>query len=289
MHWRRQGGHGNKITRAARQAGRSIARLGVLLVALATASCAGADPAARAAVAERDALRRELEGLDELRAIVARGVRADPAHALVVVRDSLVQGTLTAALPITVKPAQLEVTLERARVEFASNVTHVLVEGTVYHGTWPRIAASLTLRGALGEFSVDTAGSLGAKVNVDEVILRSPSGVPEAMGPAALGAMQNLVDRALPEIERVLPVVAIPVRLDQAITLPGFSAGGTLTVPPARAPLHIAVQRVASWNGRLWVVLLVRAGTFTRVSEADAGADSLIVDSTALTDSAARR
>jgi hypothetical protein len=276
----------NAITR------RLPAGAGVLLMGLLLVACSGADPAARAAVAERDALRRELTGLGELRALAARGVRADPAHAVVVVRDSLVQSILVAALPITVQPGQqLDVTLQRASVQFVANTTRVMVEGTVRHRGWPAIAASLSLRGALGEFRVDSGGSLGAQVKVDDVVLSSPSGVPEALGPAALSALQNLVDRALPEIERVLPAIAIPVRLDKEITLPGFSAGNALTVAAARAPLHVAVERVGSWNGRLWVVLLVRAGAFTRVTHA--AADSTAVGdaepAAAATDSAGRR
>ena len=59
-----------------------------------------------------------------------------------------------------------------------------------------------------------------------------------------------------------LPSVAIPVRLDQAISLPGFGPEGPISVAPVEARIAIQVSRVATWGGYTWIVLHTERGKF---------------------------
>jgi hypothetical protein len=244
-----------------RPSARALA-LAALHVATAVATaCAPPDPRTRALVAERDVLRREVAGMRRLAAAFgaegATPVALGPDDVLLVVGDSLVRALLDAALPRTVPlPGQgAEVRLERATTVLGANVARVTLVGTVRRLRWPYAGATVRVRGAVADLAVDETSTLHARLAVDEVVVSDPTGVAGALRGWAEGALQEAVDRGLPELAAALPRVAIPVRLDETIALPGFGPEGPLHVSPVAARVRVTVRHVAAWDGQTWAVL----------------------------------
>jgi hypothetical protein len=235
----------------------------VLALVLFIAMGCGADPAARARVAERDQLRREVAGYRKLLAIARTGLLASDSEVIVSLSDTLLRGLLDAALPVSVAiPGNVTVTLTKARVTFRANVARVDLTGDVRRDAFPSITALVSMRGALDAFFVDSAQVLRARLTIDDVALDTPSGVPSAFSLIALDLLQGVVERGLPEMASSFPVVAIPVRLDREIRLPGFGPSGALSILPVRAPMSITASRVVAFQNRLWIILNVARGDF---------------------------
>lgn len=242
----------------------------VIAVALATAACGDVAPAARAAVAEREALRREVTGMRRLATALGVGADAEgaigPDDVMVVVRDSLVRALLDAALPFAhTLGGQAELRLERATTVLDASVARVTLVGTVRRLRWPYAGATVRVRGAVADLAVDATSTLHARLAVDEVVVSDATGVPPVARGWARAALQQLVDRSLPELVEALPRVAIPIRLDQAIALPGFGPEGPLDVAPAAARVRVTVRHVAAWGGETWAVLRLDRTPFARV------------------------
>jgi hypothetical protein len=226
-------------------------------------ACGGADPRARERVAERDQLRREVAGYRAMEADTAAAVSHPEQDVVVSVGDSLLRALLGAALPVRARlRGSTTVTLTRVAVALRGNVARVDVTGEVQRASAPRIAAPVWLRGALHGFAVDSARVLRARLSVDDVEVGPPSGVPGALRPFALALLQGVVERGLPEITPQLPAVAIPVRLERAVRLPGFGPDGYVRIAPVSAPLAVHVARVAAVRDRLWITLHVDRGAF---------------------------
>jgi hypothetical protein len=254
----------------------------VMLVMLSLAgglvACGGADPAARLRVAERDRLRREVAGFKGLEALTNAGLVDRDRGVVVAVSDSLLGELVDAALPVTVTlPGDVTVRLTKASVVFRANVARVGITGALSRASFPRVAALITLDGALDAFAVDSARTLRARVTIDDVAVDAPSGVPGALGPLARSVLQSIVERSLPELSAQLPAVALPVRLDREIRLPAFGPDGVLSIGAVSAPLTVSAHNVVAFNDRLWISLRVEHGAFTPVeskpdaSKPDAG------------------
>lgn len=224
------------------------------------------DAALLALITERDQLRREIDGLRDLEEVARIGLIRSDRELLVRVDGQWIQSLLAAALPVTIDVRGGTVRLDSVQLQFRSNVARVELIGTVRRASAPRIAATLRLRGALEDFAVDSARSLRARIAIDATDLSSPTGVPGALGTAALGFLQGVVDRALPEIREALPVAELPVRLDRELRLPGFGPEGALSVAPADAPLSLGVSRIIAFENALVAVLRVERGAFVRVT-----------------------
>ena len=160
--------------------------------------------------------------------------------------------------------------LERATAAFDANVTRIALVGTVRQLGWPRAAATLRLGGALADFEVDSTSTLRARLAIDEVLVDDPTGIPHAVRGPARALLQQVVDRGIPQLTAALPSVAIPVRLDQAIALPGFGPEGPISVAPVEARVAVAVRQVATWDGYTWIVLRTTRAPFHPVAAATA-------------------
>jgi len=100
------------------------------------------------------------------------------------------------------------------------------------------------------------------------VLLDTPTGTPDAFDPYVINVLQSIVSRSLPELTASLPSVAVPVRLDQDMRLPGFGPEGALSVQPSVAPLTVAASRVIAFQNRLWIILRLELGAFATVTQA---------------------
>ena len=236
---------------------------------LAVCACTRTDPLAQERVVARDQLRREVSGLRALEA-VAPGKLMDRQHeVLVSVTDTLLKSLIDEAFPVTVRlPNQLRVTLTSATVAFRANVARVDIVGQVQRTKYPHVSAAMRLRGALDKFVIDSSHALRARISIDDVLLDTPTGTPDALDPYVIGVLQSVVSRSLPELTASLPSVAVPVRLDEDMRLPGFGPEGALTVQPSVAPLTVAASRVIAFQNRLWIILRIELGAFATVTQA---------------------
>lgn len=220
-------------------------------------------------IVARDQLRREVSGLRALEAM-GPGKLMDREHeVLVSVTDTLLQALIEEAFPVTVNlPNALRVTLTGATVAFRSNVARVDITGQVQRTAYPRVSAAVRLRGALDKFVIDSTQALRTRISIDDVLLDTPTGTPDAFDPYVINVLQSIVSRSLPELTASLPSVAVPVRLDENMRLPGFGPEGALSVQPSSAPLTVAASRVIAFQNRLWIILRIELGAFATVARA---------------------
>ncbi len=233
-------------------------------------ACGRPDPVARDAVVERDQLRREVAGYHSLTKLTP-GQMMDREHeVLVSVGDTLLRSLMTATFPLPIDLRNhTTLTLTNAQVAFRANVARVDLTGTVRRSTYPHIAAAVRLRGALDGFVVDSTHALRARISIDDVALDTPTGALAAFDPLVIAVLQSVVERSLPELTASLPSVAVPVRLDQAMALPGFGPEGALTVAPSTAAMTVAASRVVAFQNRMWIVLRIDLGAFATVVKAE--------------------
>jgi len=230
-------------------------------------SACNADPAERLAIIERDQLRREVAGYRSLDSLALEGAVDRQNDVVVTVSDSLLRDLFITALPVTVTlPGDLKVQLTKAEVIFRANAARVLVSGDLQRLKFPKVAALITLNGALDAFAVDSTRTLRARMTIDDVALEAPTGVPGALGPIALSVLQGVVERGLPELTAKLPAVALPVRLDRDITLPAFGPDGVMSVASVSSPLTVGAHNVVAFRNRLWLSIRVGHGPFTPVA-----------------------
>lgn len=234
---------------------------------LCTAACT-VDHSTRQLLTERAQLTREIAGYQALQDIAQRGLVQHPNEIVLSVTDTLLRELLQASLPIKLDiPGDVQVDLRAVSLVFRGNVARVDVSGSVTRTTFPRAAALLELRGAIDSVHTDSSHTLRARIQLDRADLRTPSGVPNALGNTALSILQNIVDRSLPQIAKALPSVVLPVQIDRALTLPGFGPEGALAVEPASAALQISATRVIAFQNRLTLVLRVDRGVLGPVSD----------------------
>lgn len=223
------------------------------------------DRATRELLTEHARLTREITGYRVLDDVVRRGLVQHPDEIVLTVTDTLLRTLFEASLPISVSiPGDVVVDLQAVALTFRGNVAQVEVTGTVRRTAFPLATARLDLRGGIDEFRTDSTHALHARIRLDRADLRTPSGVPNALGGIALSVLQNIVDRAPPRITDALPRVVLPVRIDRALMLPGFGPEGALAVEPASAALQITASRVLAFQNRLTVVLRVDRGPLRR-------------------------
>lgn len=229
-------------------------------------ACARPDPVARDRVVERDQLRREVAGYHSLTKLTPGRMMDREHEVLVSVGDTLLRNLLTATFPLTIDLRnRTTLTLTSAQVAFRANVARVDLTGVVRRSTYPHIAAAVKLRGALDGFVVDSTHALRARINIDDVALDTPTGTLAAFDPLVIAVLQSVVERSLPELTESLPSVAVPVRLDQAMALPGFGPEGALSILPSTAAMTVTASRVVAFQNRLWIVLRVELGAFATV------------------------
>jgi hypothetical protein len=246
---------------------RADARACALLLLWLVTGCGRVDPAARDRIVERDQLRREVAGFKSLEKFAPGTVMDRQREVLVSVTDTLLRSLLDAAFPLTIALRnRAEITITAAQVTFRANVARVDLTGQVKRSTYPHIAASVKLRGALDRFTVDRSHALRARINIDDVELDTPTGTFAAFDPLVIAVLQSVVERSLPELTEGLPSVSVPVRLDQAMNLPAFGKDAALSIEASSAPLTVTASRVIAFQNRLWIALHVELGAFTTVT-----------------------
>jgi len=247
----------------------------MLLMCCTAAACARPDPIELERIVTRDQLRREVAGFTALQSITPGKLVNRHSEVVVTVRDSLMRNLIAAAFPVSISIRNRAiVTLTDATVIFRGNVARVALRGRVQRAAFPRVSADLELQGALDGFAISRGKELNARITIDDMTLTAPAGAPASFDPLVTGALQRIVERSLPEITSGLPSVAVPVRIDEQMLLPGFGPEGAFTIPPSRAPMSVAAARVIAFQDRIWIVLRITLGTFITDTLARATGDA---------------
>lgn len=233
----------------------------VALLCVALLSGCRSDQEVRELLTERAQLSREIAGYRALDDVIRRGLVQHPDEIVLSVTDTLMRALLQASMPVRVSiPGDVDVQLDSLQLAFVGNSARVVLAGTATRTAFPRAAAQLQLHGGIDDFRTDSSHALNARIRLDRADVSTPFDVPNALGGTAASILQNIVDRALPQIARSLPTVVLPIRVDRALDLPGFGPEGALAVSPASAALTISASRIITFQHRLTVVLRVSRG-----------------------------
>ena len=202
--------------------------------------------------AQKAQLERELEGLRASAASISRGESLIPASDVVVsIHEALVQGLIARRLPIDIAAAPYRIALTAVEVGFKGAPT-VELRGMVTRDGLPGISVAAKLIGALSGIEVDTTTfTLRARIAADHLDIESTAGVGALFSGSSL---HDVAEMLRLELVEQLPVVEIPVRVQEDIRIPAVT-DGTVQLAAVRFPVKASVSRVFAANGRLWIGL----------------------------------
>jgi hypothetical protein len=233
------------------------ATLALIAVALLASGCADPHAGAGALRAEQVLIERELEGLRDSAARLARGESLFPESDIVVsIAESFVQGLITARLPLELKAAPYHVVLTTVDVGFGGAPT-VRLRGTITRDGVMTLNAVVRVVGALSGIEIDTATStLRAAISADHLEIEQVSGIESLLSGSTLDDVARLV---LQEAASQLPTIEIPVRVREDIDIPAVT-DGPVRINGARLPVRASVSRVFAASQRLWIGIHVEVG-----------------------------
>lgn len=217
-------------------------------------SCRAAEPPEAAHARARKILyEKQVKGLEET---LARFRQEPPSKTrLLVAIDEQVFGEVVGAtLPLEVAiKDRLRLRLEKAQAYFRYTQGVVVFEGRLAGIKHPDRYLSMRLAGGIDNVSFKD-GSLSAHVKLYHFeVLGS------GLGDLGRNVIEQLVRDNLSLVEDSVPPILIPVRLEQAIAIPGLGEG-PVSVKPGLLPLSVAVAQTLSLDGRLWISIDVAAG-----------------------------
>ena len=242
--------------------------LAVALVAgLAAAACQDPDAPLRA-LAEEENLTRQVEDLQRLVERAERGALVPNHGAVIAIGERLVREAVELSLPHEeVVEERYRVRLERADVTLRDGHASVRLDGRV---DWigetslveGGVSAELTVFARIEAIGADAkAGTLTARVApYGFEIHRLRVGEERPRTRQLIGAL----GRALPEaLSAFATPLTLPVVLEERLPFVAVKAG-PVSVDAASVPLRVRVSDAFAQGGRLFVVLRVDAGRWTR-------------------------
>lgn len=205
---------------------------------------------------EEAILDEEVAALTKLVARARAGPILNEQEALIVVEGRLLEGLLTAALPIeTVVGGKYAVRLDSARVSLEDGLALVRLGGraTLVGQPVDESFADATVYGALDDLAFDPdEGVLRGRIRVigfDAGRIRLFNNENANVRRTVVG-LSRLQLGAFDELNYT---VEIPVQLGRSITLPEVGPEGGVHIAKAELPLSVAVASVEAFQGRLWV------------------------------------
>lgn len=237
-----------------------------LLFGLLSVAAACSDPQAGAGAlrARKVALQREVEGLREMAASLEAGQPLLPLDDVGVAVDKrLVRELIAAQLPFEVDADRFHARLDEAEVQFRGSPL-VRLRGRVSLRERPEVSGTLLALGALEDIAVDAAtGRLHARLALDHLDIERAAGAEALLSGSTL---DELARRLRLQIAPKLPLVQVPVRVQQWIDLPALS-DGPVRLEAAALPLQVGISRVFAGQGRLWIGVQVRPGSVVKRAE----------------------
>jgi hypothetical protein len=228
-------------------------------VAVALAGC-GEDATARQRRAEARVLKRQIETLREIRDAARERRLVDPRWVAIAVDESAVQMLLAAGLPQeTMVGGRFRVRVDAAEVSFRSGTGLVRFKAEV-RDEQRGVQARVVYHGGLDDIVVGADGRLRTRALIDNVE------VPEAQAdgadaPSIARVVDLLAGANLQALQDKIPALAIPVRLQESVSVDGLHEG-PVQFDGGALPVQATVARVLPLSGRLWVFLDVKTGAW---------------------------
>jgi hypothetical protein len=218
--------------------------------------------------ARQSALEREAEGLRATLGKLERGEPILPEDAVVVsVSESVIKEFLEAQLPFEADAGQFQVKLTQGEAVFRGSPA-IQLSGSIWHAEHPDLVCEVRALGALQDVRVEPeTGTLRATVGLDHVDLVRMGGL-EKYIPG--GSRNELARTVRKQLEPRLPVVQIPVKVEQGVELPSVTSG-PVRIQGATMPLAVSVADVFAGTGVLWVAVRVVPGELTRAAAGPKG------------------
>jgi len=237
----------------------------VLAIAATLAGCSKKYEGGGELRAQRVVLQRELDGLSET---VERLERGDPVFAekdvVVAIDESLLRELILAELPFEADSGPNHLTLSECEVRFHGAPT-VRLRGVVSRTGAVDLQAAIEVIGAIADIAVDPeSAALKARIAVDHLDIEKASGIESLVTGSTLDELARALRLAISD---KLPVLRIPVKVEQAIELPAVT-NGPVRVAGARMPIDAGVDRVFAGEGRLWIGLYFQPGELVKTAEA---------------------
>jgi hypothetical protein len=201
-------------------------------------------------------LRQQIAGM---RTIVARAERGEFAHShrlVIAVSESVIQDIVNAQLPRrAVMREVLDVEIQKARVSCRATQTVVLLDARVRLAKGPETYVDALVTGGLDRMELNLRhGRLVGRVRLYQLEVST-----QAASPLVRMVIEGIGEPGLKSLSDSLPVIEIPVRLEEEIQIPGFG-DGPVVVDPGRLPLKVAVSDAFAFGERLWVLIDISVG-----------------------------
>jgi hypothetical protein len=215
--------------------------------------------------ARQAALEREAEGLRATLAKLERGEPILPEDAVVVaVSDRVIQDFLAPQLPFEVESDKFKVKLTQGEAVFRG-APALHLSGSISHADHPGLVGEVKAQGALEDIRVEPdTGTLRATIALDHVDLVQMGGLEKYVPGGSLNELARAVRK---QLEPRLPVIQIPVKIEQGIELPDVTTG-PVRIKGALMPLGVSVADVFAGSGVLWVAVRVVPGELKRTADA---------------------
>jgi hypothetical protein len=204
----------------------------------------------------------QIEGVKRAIARVENGDLATRDRIAISVSESTVKQLVDATLPQEITVAgRFRVRIESAEPLFRGNHAAVVFQAVARGLAADVPAARVELGGSLERVRIED-GTLMADISLAHFKVLDLS-----LGDLAADAVEGLVNDNRAAFEGLLPVVEIPVHLEQSVDIGGLDAGRVIAQPGA-LPLRMTVAEVIAVRHRLWVLVDVQAGPWQGVATA---------------------
>lgn len=221
-------------------------------------------PAATPIPVEEATLDRQRRGLAALVAEKEAGPLFPdaPDRVLVLVDEQLVQRLLNSLTPSEyVVDDRYRIVITSARVSFQDGFALVRLDGraSLAGVAESDVFADLTV---LGDLEVpirqERRSVIQARIHVLAVDARKVAVVMQSRRAEEL--VEELGRTRLEAFAALASSLEIPVRQEHEITIPGVGPDGPVRIAAASLPIHLALQSVRAFHGRLWIAMGVSTG-----------------------------
>jgi hypothetical protein len=228
----------------------------VLALAAGT-GCGRGDESAGELHKQKALIQREVEGLRASVAKLDGGQRLFPDDAVLVsIAERVIKEFVDAQLPFDVELESYRIQLKAATARFHGSPT-VNLTGTIVHKDHPDFVGEVSALGALESIELaKETGTLRARLAVSHVDLLQMGGLEKFLSGSTV---DELARRVRLQLADRLPVIQIPVKIEQSVDLPAVTEG-PVRLHGASMPLAVSVAEVAAGQGVLWIAIRVVPG-----------------------------
>lgn len=227
------------------------------------------DGAHRRLADETAKLGRDTHALAEALAAANAGTFIEPDDVVIGISEQAVAALFEATLPIEqtlpgfLTEGAVTIRIDRVSVLFDSGFGTVRVDGRAWFTHLKGVAADANLSGGFAQARIDPENHvLVARISIDTLDARPlPGGLLEKVLRGSL--LRRLNAQGRQAITRALPLLKLPVKLDQELRIPPLNTD-PVHVVGGSLPVAVTLTRVFASRGRLWLAVRPRLGEWHR-------------------------